>query len=145
MAFLNSDNYRLWIGDGAGTEAFAELAGQKGMDISFGSSKVDQTVKSDSYETARPGLLSVTLSVDLTPSLPDANGYTRLESQWKAKGATTLQIRKDGSAGDGSTDVVFAASMYVEGISDGFQPRTNATTKISFFLAAAPVTNTLAA
>lgn len=145
MPYLDSDQYRVWIGDGGGTEVYYEMPGQKGIEYAFSADKIDQTVKADSWETSRPGLKKLTtFAIDVMPSLPDTHGYSHLEAQFLAKAATDIQVRKNGSSGASPADVVFAASMFVSDLGNSAQPKTNVATKISLYLAAAPTTNALA-
>lgn len=143
MTYLDANKYLLWAGDGAGPEVFAAPAGQVGIEWTRSSAKVDQTVKTSTYEVGRPGVKSISLSLDLKVSLPDANGYTRLETAHKAGTAINIQIRKDGATG-ADDDKVFAASVYVADIQLSGPQGGDVTAKISFMLAADPTTDTLA-
>jgi hypothetical protein len=57
---------------------------------------------------------SLTISIEIMVDLPDANGYTRLETLANATSPTpfNVQVRKGGVAGTGS-DVVFQGSVYI--------------------------------
>ncbi|SDC30959.1 Phage tail tube protein [Sphingomonas sp. YR710] len=145
MAYLNADNYRLWVGDGATPEVFHEVAGQRGMSYTMSRSKIDQSTKADEYAVSRPGIGEMSLSLDILVTLPDANGYSALELALYSKTVKDIQIRKDGSSGDGTTDVVFTAAVYVTSIAQDFQAKSDVGVKIEFMLAATPGVNLLAA
>lgn len=142
MPYLDADDYRLWVGNGAGPEVFYEVQGQKGLRYRKSRAKVDQTVKSDDYEAARPGLGSIALSLDLSPKLPDANGYSRLETAHGAKTLVNLQIRKGGDTAT-ADDAVFAIAAYVQEIGPNLDPKADASDSVVFMPTGSPTVDEL--
>lgn len=109
MAKKLGNNYRLFIGDGGGTEVFAEIAGQQGLSISRQSAQIDTSTKDNfPYATSAPGLKTLSIPFNLIPNLPDDDGYGELEAQALATSPVpwNFQIKT------GST-VVFECAMYI--------------------------------
>jgi hypothetical protein len=115
MKLLGND-YRLWI-ESAVAGTYTEIKGQISTRVSRAGGLFDTSSKDDgAYGTQAPGSRGVTLDFEILPNLPDANGFTRLESRANASPAvpTKFEIRKAGSAGVGA-DAVFRANMYIGG------------------------------
>ena len=139
------NNYYLWL-ETATPSTYALLKGQGNLKINRSSGSIDLSSKDNfPYALSAPGLRTLTISCDIKPDLPDANGYTRLETLCAAspQAPFNIQVRKGGLTGSG-TDVVFAASMY--GTLTGTDMSQNAPLSVTLdlSLAAAPTTDTLA-
>lgn len=145
MAKGLGNNYFLWI-ESATPGTYNIVKGQQNLSITRGADKIDTTTKdSGGYKTAAMGLKDLSVKLDLMPDLPDATGYTRLETQCLATPPVpfNVQIRKGGTAG-ASGDVVFAASMYGDLTSQNFDQSTANKASFNFTLAAAPTTDVMA-
>lgn len=118
---LGSD-YRLWI-ESAVAGTYNEIKGQQNLTINRQSGVIDTSSKDDgAYGTTAPTQKAATLDCEIYPNLPDANGYTRLESRALAspQAPTKFQVRKGGSSGVTPGDVVWEASQYVGNLNTEF-------------------------
>ena len=144
MAKKLGNDYRLWI-ESAVAGTYNEVKGQTTLKIGRQSGTIDTSTKDDfPYGTQAPGLKTLTIDVELYPNLPDANGYTRMETLAAGTAPVNFQIRKGGSAGASPGDVVFAASMYIGNFDTDMSKNdvVKCTTQLS--PAASPTTDTLA-
>lgn len=110
----NGIDYRVWI-ESTTPGTYSMIKGQDTHSINRAGGTVDATSKDDfPYGSSLPGTRSVSIPFSIIPDLPDATGYTRLESLANASVSTpfNIQIRKGGTSGSG-TDVVFQCSVYV--------------------------------
>ena len=143
---LLGNNYLLWIGaPGAAETAMAVIQGQGTCTKSQSQAKIDTASKTTGgYATSAPGLKDITLDLDIIVTLPDAGGYTLLETQAQAipNVAFPVEIRKNGVAGV-AADAVFSALMYGTITSTAFTQNDKVAVKAQFLLAAAPTVNTL--
>lgn len=140
------NDYRVWV-ESAVAGTYYEIKGQTETERGGSSQPIDTTSKSDyPWSTSGPGSKGLTLNVGVVPDLPDANGYTRLETIAKATTPTTikLQIRKGGAAGATPGDVVFECEMHITGFDDSYPMNGAVGTKFSFANAAAPTVMALA-
>jgi len=143
MAYLNADEVLVWVGNGAGSEVFYAPAGQTGVEWTRSAARVDRTVKTSAYEVGRPGVMAISnFGLDLKPSLPDANGYTRLETVHKTKAAVNIQVRRGGATAT-ADDAIFAAAMHVETMPTSAPQGADVSCRISFFLAEDPTIDVL--
>lgn len=143
MAKKLGNDYRLWI-ESATAGTYNEVKGQTSLTINRQSSPIDTSTKDDyPYGTQAPGLKNLTIDCEIYPNLPDANGFTRLETRQAGTAATLFQIRKGGSTGSG-TDVVFAASMNIVSFDTDFGKNDVVKCKFQLTLDAPPTTDTLA-
>ncbi|HEY1605621.1 MAG TPA: phage tail tube protein [Allosphingosinicella sp.] len=139
------NNYLLWI-ESAVAGTYNYPLGQGNLSITRSSSKVDTTSKDDGrYGSSGPGLIDLGVSLEIMPKLPDATGYTRLETLSLANPPApfNIQIRKNGTSG-ASGDVVFQCSVYGNLDSSDFNQNAAGSVKASFVAAAAPTVDTLA-
>ena len=141
MAKKLGSNYRLFVQSAvAGT--FNQPTGQGNLTVnrgkSFGSNATKDT---EGYDTQQPGLKTLTLSQQLVPDLPDANGYMRMETLDKSDATEIYQIRKKPF---GTTDVVFEAAMYTGLDNTGFNQGESVSAGVTLTLASAPTVDTLA-
>lgn len=146
MAKKLGNDYLLWV-ESATAGTFNLVKGQQALSIARDAGSIDTSTKDDSgYGTSAPGLKSLKISLDMIPNLPDANGFTRLETLCNAAPAVPfkIQIRKGGagSAG-GAGDVVFAGLVYGNITSTEFGQNDAVKAKAEFSAAEAPTTDTL--
>lgn len=138
------NDYRLWI-ESATPGTYNEILGNTALKINRQSALFDTSTKSDfPYGTQAPGLKSLTIDAELFPNLPDANGYTRLETLSQGSAAVKFQIRKNGSSGADPADVVFAASMYIGNFNTDLPKNGVVQCTFQLSLASAPTTDVLA-
>ncbi|MBB5684292.1 phage tail tube protein [Sphingobium boeckii] len=143
MAKKLGNDYRLWI-DSSTPGTPAQILGQTTLKISRQAGQIDTATKDDfPYGTQAPGLKSLTIDAEIYPNLPDASGYTRLETVGAGSAPVLFQIRKGGSAGVAPADVVFAASMYVGNLDTDFSKNDVVKCTFQLTLAAAPTIDTL--
>ena len=139
------NDYRLWI-ESAVAGTYNEIKGQQGIKVARQAGLIDMSSKDDgAYATQAPTMKSVTLDVEVYPNLPDANGFTRLESRALANPqvATLFQIRKGGSAGV-TGDTVFQASLYIGNYDSDFGKNDVVKATFQLSLEAAPTIDLLA-
>ena len=137
---LVANNYRLFVqSTTAGT--FSQPAGQGNLTVNrnraFSSNATKDT---ENYDTQIPGLRTLTISQALIPSLPDANGYTRLETLDKTGVTEVFQIRKKPFA---TGDVVFEAVCYTSLDNQSFNQGESVQTGVTLTLAEAPTIDAL--
>lgn len=144
MAKKLGNDFLLWIESTvAGT--YNLVKGQQSLSISRDAGSIDTTTKDDSgYGTSAPGLKSLKISLDIIPNLPDAQGYTRLETLANAtpQAAFNIQVRKGGPAAT-TGDAVFAGSVYGNISSTEFGQNDAVKAKCEFSAAAAPTIDVL--
>lgn len=144
MAKKLGNDYLAWVESStAGT--YNLVKGQQSISISRDAGSIDTTTKDDSgYGTSAPGLKSLKLSLDTIPNLPDAQGYTRLESLCNATPQVpfNLQIRKGGPLAT-TTDAVFTGLVYGNISSTEFGQNDAVKAKVEFSAAAAPTIDVL--
>lgn len=146
MAKKLSNDYRLWI-ESATPGTYTMIKGQQSLSISRSGGTIDTTTKDEfPYGSSGPGPRSISIPFGLIPDLPDANGYTRFESLAAAAVATpfNVEIRKGGSAGNGTTDVVFRCSVYCNDHNTNLDQNTPVKTTGTLVNAAAPSVDVLA-
>ena len=146
MAKKLANDYRLWI-DSATPGTFAMIKGQQDISVSRNGATIDTSTKDDfPYGTQAPGLRSLSIPFSIIPDLPDATGYTRLETVALAATSTPVnfQIRKNGSSGAAPADVVFQGSMYVTDFNSSFGQNDAVKVTGTLVSAAAPTTDLLA-
>lgn len=144
MAKKLGNDYLLWV-ESAVQGTFNLVKGQQTLSISRDAGSIDTSTKDESgYGTSAPGLKSLKISLDMLPNLPDASGYTRLETLCNAAPAVpfNVQIRKGGQNG-AAADVVFAGSVYGNLDSTEFGQNDAVKAKATFSAAAAPTTDVL--
>lgn len=140
MAKKLGNNYRLFIGDGGGTEVFAEIAGQQDLSISRQSAQIDTSTKDNfPYATSAPGLKTLTIPFNLIPDLPDADGYGELEDQ----ALSTSPVPWNFQVKTGAT-VVFECAMYVTDFNSSMGQNDSVKVTGTLVAAEAPTIDTLA-
>jgi hypothetical protein len=140
MAKKLGSDYRLFVQSStAGT--FNQPAGQGNLSIDRGKGFTSNATKDqEGVDTQSPGLRTLTIKQDLTPDLPDANGYTRMETLDKTNAAEVYQIRKKPL---GATDVVFECLMYTSIDSTGFDQGASVKSPLTLQPAAQPTVDAL--
>lgn len=142
MAKKLGNDYLLWI---KGDTDFALVKGQQTISISRDAASVDTSTKDDAgYGTSAPGLKTLKISLDIIPNLPDATGYSALETNCNTVPAAPfeIQIRKGGAAGVAS-DAVFDGLVYGNISSTEFGQNDAVKAKAEFTAAAAPTKDIL--
>lgn len=145
MAKKLGNDFLVWV-KGA-NDAYSLVKGQQAVSISREAGSIDTTTKDDEgYGTSAPGLKSLSISLDTIPNLPDAAGYSRLETLCNTTPAAPfdIQIRGGGPTGT-EADAVFEGSVYGNISSTEFGQNDAVKSKIAFTAAAAPVLDSLAA
>jgi len=140
-----ANDYLLWV-ESSTPGTYNVVKGQRGLTVGRSATKIDLTSKTDAgYGVSAAGLRDLTMTMECIPDLPDANGYTRLETLALAspQAAFNIQVRKDALSGDGS-DVVFAGSVYGNIESTNLNQNEPVSVSFSFYAAAAPTTDALA-
>ena len=144
MAKKLGNDYRLWI-ESATPGTYNEIKGQTALKINRQAGTIDTSTKDDfPYGTSAPGMRSLTIDFEIYPNLPDASGYTRLETQSQAspQAAINFQIRKGGSTGV-TGDAVFQALMNIGNIDTDFGKNDVVKASGQLTLAAAPTVDAL--
>ena len=142
MPVLDGNNYRAFI-ESATAGTFNQIAGQRALsyDTSLATYSV-ATKDSGAFDINGAGLLSLNLSVEVVPNLPDANGFTRCETLHNTRVNTArVQVRKSPFSG---SDIIFDAPILVTGIPKSAPFNDTVAGPISFALSGVPTVNTLA-
>lgn len=146
MAVKLANDYRLWI-ESTTPGTYNIIAGQQDLSVSRQGQTIDISSKDDfPYAAQAAGARNLNITLSGVASLPDATGYTRLETLANALTATpfNIQIRKGGTAGNGTTDVVFAGSVYATDLSNPMSRNDAVKYNVTLVAAAAPTTDALA-
>jgi len=138
------NSYRLWIESGTpGT--YNLVAGQQSLSYDRKSNTIDSSTKDNApYGTTAPGLFDVSIKLDGIADLPDANGFTLAETNFKSQTSKKFQIRKGGASGNGTTDVVFEALCNILSFPISYGQNDMVKYSLELGLATAPVTDALA-
>ncbi len=102
-------NYRLFV-QSSTAATFNMPAGQGNLEINRGKAFSSAATKdTEGVDTQTPGLRTLSMKQEIIPDLPDANGYTRMETLDKSNDEEIYQIRKKPFA---TADVVFEGKFY---------------------------------
>lgn len=145
MAKKLGNDYRLWI-DAETPGTFSEILGQTSLSVNRTAALIDTSSKDNApYGTSAPGLKTVSIDCEIIPDLPDASGYTRLETVALASSPSMVDfaIRKDGSSGDVS-DNVFLCGCYVTNFNTTFGKDDVVKCTFTLTIGEAPTTDALA-
>ena len=145
MATLLGNNYMLWV-ETATAGTYALVKGQGTLSETRSQQKIDTSSKDTTgYGTGAYGNVDLSQSLDIRVTLPDASGYTRLETLANAQPPApfNIQVRKNGAAAVLS-DAIFAASVFASITSRAFNKDGTVDVKADFMLAAAPTVDVLA-
>jgi hypothetical protein len=141
MAKKLGNDYRLFV-QSAVVGTFNQPAGQGNLTRDGSKTFTSNATKDqEGVDTQSPGLRSISLKQELTPDLPDANGYTRIETLDKSNAAEIYQIRKKPFA---TADVVFECSMYTNLDNTSFNQGESLKCGLTLVPAAQPTVDTLA-
>ncbi len=142
MAKKLGNNYRLFV-KGTGTpDPFSMPAGQGNLSVARGKNFSSNATKdTEGYDTQQPGLRTLTLKQDMIPDLPDAAGYTRMETLDQTDVTEVYQIRK--KPFDPDDDVVFEATMYTGLDNQDYNQGESVKVGVTLTLAEAPTVDTL--
>jgi predicted secreted protein len=146
VAKLLGNDRRLWI-ESATPGTYNMIKGQQDLSISRNATQIDTSSKDDyPYGTSAPGMRQLTINCTLFPDLPDATGYTLLETKANAAvpAAVNFSIRKNGSTGADPADVVFKGSMWIGDFNTSMDKNGVVTVTFTLTAASAPVTDVLA-
>lgn len=146
MAKLLGNDYRLWV-ESTTPGTFNTIAGQQDLAQNSQAQTIDTSSKDDfPYATQAPGMRTCSITCGLIPDLPDATGYSRLETLANAAAATpfNVQIRKGGSSGADPDDVVFEGSVYCTDFPKNYAQNDAVKVNFTLVIAAAPTADTLA-
>jgi len=143
MAKKLGNDYRLWI-ESSTPGTYNEVKGQTTLTINRSAESIDTSTKDDfPYGTQAQGLRTLTIDCEVYPNLPDANGFTRLETASTTGTPTGFQIRKGGAAG-ADEDAIFEASLYVGSLNTDMGKNDVVKSNFQLSLASAPTVDTLA-
>jgi predicted secreted protein len=146
MAVILANDYRLWI-ESATPGTYSMIAGQQDLAINRNGQTIDISSKDDfPYAAQAAGARTLNISLSGVANLPDANGYTRLETLANSLVATpfNVQVRKGGSSGADPADVVFEGSVYATDFSNPMSRNDAVKYSVTLVAAAAPTTDVLA-
>lgn len=139
MAYELGKDWRVYVGDGAGTEVFTALGGEGSFEMQRASDDIDLTTKDNTtYKSGTYGLQTITLSVSGKVKLPDT-ALTRIDTV--AKSGTpevNIQIKK------GAT-TKFAGAVAIGNFSLSFPAEGAATYSFSLRNVGAPTTDNIGA
>jgi len=143
MATKLGNDYRLWI-EGLTLGTYAMIKGQQSLSYDRKANTIDISTKDNSpYAATAAGLFDVSISLDGIADLPDATGFTLLETAFKAQTGKKFQIRKAGAAGVSPGDVVFEGTCNILGLPIEYGQNDAVKYKLSLGLAVAPTTDAL--
>jgi len=137
---LGSD-YRLFVqSTTAGT--FNQPAGQGNLSIARGKAFTSSATKDqEGVDTQIPGLRSLSIKQEIVPDLPDASGFTRMETLDKSNATEIYQIRKKPF---GTTDVVHECAYYTSLDNTDFNQGESVKVGVTLQPAAQPTVDALA-
>ncbi|MDO7843453.1 phage tail tube protein [Sphingomonas immobilis] len=140
MAKKLGNNYRLFV-QSATPDTFNQPAGQGNLSIQRGKNFSSNATKDQGgVDTQQPGLRTISLKQDLIPDLPDANGYTRMETLDQSNATEKYQIRKSPFA---VGDVVFECLMYTSLDNQDFNQGESVKVGVTLAPAAQPTVDAL--
>lgn len=138
MAKLLGNDYRMWI-ESTTPGTYNQIAGQQTLSTSRASQQIDISDKNNSpYALSTGGLLDYSITLEGLADLPDANGFTLLETKFLAQDPWMFQVRKDGNSGADPADVVFKGSLNILELSVSYPQNGAVSYTARFGLNAAP-------
>jgi Phage tail tube protein len=138
------NDYLLWI-ESTTPGTYNLIKGQQGLNQAGQTELIDTSTKDNfPYGTSAPGLRSVSIDCEFIPDLPDANGFTRMETIANTAPAVSVnfQIRKGGPTAT-DTDKVFSAKMFVTNFVKSFGQNEPRRATCTLVLDAAPTIDAL--
>lgn len=144
MAIKLGNEFLAWV-ETATPGTYVVIAGQGNFSHSRSRGAIATATKQSNWDTERAGMAKGKASLDIQPDLPDA-GYARLETLAKAEPQVpfNIQVRKNGTSANGTTDVILAVSVTVDDLTEDKNQNDTVKSKFSFLYAAAPTVDTLA-
>lgn len=143
MAKTLGPEIRLWVKAASG-ETYGMLKGETTLKFSEQSTGVPVGTKDDWPDDPElPGARKITITVEAIPDLPDATGYTRLETVAASRLPVSIQLRSGGMTGADPDDVVFEAPMNVLNRDTDMNRGEAVKASFTLTLAGAVVTNAL--
>jgi predicted secreted protein len=138
------NEYMVWVAAPGATE-FAVVRGQQGVTVNRSATEIDLETKDDEgYGASAFGNKKLSLDLSIIPSLPDANGFTRLETQSNAIPAVPFPVQIRGGGLTGTADMaVFECNMYGNLDSTDFGQNSGVGVKTKLSAAAAPTIDSL--
>jgi TP901-1 family phage major tail protein len=98
VAFSKGSDFIVKVGNGAGTEVFAALAGQVSASVSSSADRIDTSNKADgAYGSSIAGKLNISVSVSGITDWDD-DALQRVESQYTARAPINLEITQSTGA-----------------------------------------------
>lgn len=142
MALKIGNDYMVWVAAAGGTPTYGLLGGQQDGSLSVGIREIDGSHKtSGSTDLVLPGNKTYNLPLSFNAELPDATGYSVVETRLKGRLPILVQIRKGGATGASPADVVFACEMYALNLDLSFPLNGIVSGSMTFKPAAAPTTD----
>jgi predicted secreted protein len=140
MAKKLGSDYRLYV-QSATPATFNQPAGQGNLTINRSKAFTSSATKdTEGVDTQTPGLRTLSITQAIIPDLPDANGYTRMETLDKSNAAEVYQVRKKPFA---TEDVVFECLMYTSLDNTGMEQGTSVSAGVTLQPAAQPTVDSL--
>lgn len=139
MGYELGKDWRIYVGDGGGTEVFSALGGEGSFEMQRSSDDIDLTTKDDAtYKNGTYGLQQITISVNGKLKLPDT-ALVRLDTVAKSgTPETNIQIKK------GST-IKYQGRVSIGNFSTAFPSDGAATYSFSARNVGAPTTDNIGA
>jgi len=137
---LGSD-YRLFVQTSTAA-TFVQPAGQGNLTINRSKAFSSNATKdAEGVDTQSPGLRTLSINQAIVPSLPDPDGYTRMETLDKSNATEIFQVRKKPFA---VADVVFECVMYTSLDNTGFEQGSSVSAGVVLQPAEQPTSDKLA-
>lgn len=141
MPKLLSNDRRLWV-ETATPGTYAIVKGQQSLSKARSANTIDTSTKDDApYATTAPGLFDYSITLNGIADLPDAAGFTFVETKFKAQANWKFQIRKGGAAGL-TTDAVFEGLCNILDLPVDYVQNEAVKYTLKLGLAAAPTIDT---
>ncbi len=141
MAEKLGENYVVRIGDGATTEVFTEVAGQRSLTYNASSSLIPTSHKTTGrYGTSAAGRSEISIDVEGILDLPDANGLEAVITGWQADPNLPINFQIYDKVAAGA---IFECSMYISNLAYTHNDQEASTYSFTLSLAAAPTTDDL--
>ena len=144
MTIKLGNDYMLWV-ETATPGTYVIIDGQGTLKRSRSRGTFSVASKQSAFDGQRTGLPKMQVTVDTLVDLP-STGFDRYENNCRADPQVpfNIQVRKNGSAGNGTTDVVFACSVVCSSIDDDAPMGDAIKFGTTLQAAAAPTTDKLA-
>ena len=142
MAKLLGNSYRLWV-ETATPATYALIKGQQSLTTSRSAGTIDTSAKDDTpYSTSAAGNFNYTIDLAGIADLPDATGFTFVDTKYKAQVPWKFQIRKNGASGVPG-EAVFEGLCNIVDLSPSYGQNEAVKYSLKLTLASAPTTDLL--